>query len=214
MHNLPRQPIPATPAAPPGSLAAALATLPDPRRPFDWHPDRAPLPRAGMLQVSLAAILCGARSLYAIAQWARERVEDEPTCLVALGLPPGRHPSVATLHRVFQALDVAALERIVAEWLAVAGAATTTSLALDGCPLGDDAARQPRRWRSRRAPGRGLRPAGAGGAGAGGDGRTGARTGGGQAPADPGAAGGAAGDRGRLADPAGGLPVDSGRGRG
>ncbi len=135
MHHLPRQPIPAVPAAPPGSLAAALATLPDPRRPFGWRPGRAPLPLAGVLQVSLAAVLCGARSLYAIAQWAHERVEDDPTCLVELGLPPGRHPSVATLHRLFKALDVAALERIVAAWLAVEAAPATTSLALDGKTL-------------------------------------------------------------------------------
>jgi hypothetical protein len=135
MHNLPRQPIPAAPAAPPGSLAAALATLPEPRRPFGWHPGRAPLPLAGVLQVSLAAILCGCKSLYAIAQWAHERVEDEPTCLIDLGLPAGRHPSVATLHRIFKALDVAAVERIVADWVAGAGASTTTSLALDGKTL-------------------------------------------------------------------------------
>lgn len=135
MHNLPRRAIPAAPAAPPGSLAAALATLPDPRRPFGWHPDRAPLPLAGVLQVSLAAIVCGCKSLYAIAQWATERVEDDPTCLVELGLPAGRHPSVATLHRIFKALDVAALERIVAEWLAVVAAPATTSLALDGKTL-------------------------------------------------------------------------------
>lgn len=135
MHNLARRPMPAVPAAASGSLAAALATLPDPRRPFGWHPGRAPLPLAGVLQVSLAAIVCGCKSLYAIAQGAAERVEDDPACLVDLGLPPGRHPSVATLHRLFKALDVAALERLVADWLAVVAAPATTSLALDGKTL-------------------------------------------------------------------------------
>jgi hypothetical protein len=76
-----------------------------------------------------------------MAHWARERVEDSPTCLADLGLPAGRHPSVATLHRIFTALDVAARERIVADWLAVVAAPATTSLTLDGCTLGDDTAR-------------------------------------------------------------------------
>ena len=34
MRNMERKPIPAGPDAPPGSLAAALATVPDPRRPY------------------------------------------------------------------------------------------------------------------------------------------------------------------------------------
>jgi len=63
-------------------------------------------------------MLCGARSLYAIAQWGRERLEDNPGLLEKLGLRPGRSPCVATLHRVFKGLDVAAFERAVGGWLA------------------------------------------------------------------------------------------------
>ena len=63
-------------------------------------------------------MLCGARSLYAIAQWARERRADDPALLVALGMAPGRSPSVATLHRVFKGLDVARFEAIIGQWLA------------------------------------------------------------------------------------------------
>lgn len=135
MHNLPRQPIPPGPVAPPGSLAAALATIPDPRRPFGWRSGRAPLPLVGVLQVAVAAMLCGARSLYAIAQWAGERVEDDAAALVPLGLPPGRSPAVATLHRVCKALDVAAFERALGEWLAASGVAPTDAVALDGKTL-------------------------------------------------------------------------------
>ena len=124
--------LPAAPPAEPGSLAAALAAVPDPRRPRGWRPDRPPLPLAGILQVAVAAMLCGARSLYAIAQWARERVEDDPEALVPLGLPPGRSPSVATLHRVFKGLDVAAFEAALGGWLAAGGAAPDEALALDG----------------------------------------------------------------------------------
>jgi len=129
------KPIPVAPPAPPGSLAAALAAVPDPRRPNGWRPDRAPLPLVGMLQVAVAAMLGGARSLYAVAQWARERVEDDPAALVPLGLPPGRSPSVATLHRVFKALDVAAFERALGGWLGGSGVEVDDALALDGKAL-------------------------------------------------------------------------------
>ena len=126
---------PVAPPAPPGSLAAALAAVPDPRRPRGWRPDRAPLPLVGILQTAVAALLCGARSLYAVAQWGRERVADDPAVLVPLGLPPGRSPSVATLHRVFKGLDIAAFERALGGWLAASGVAADDALALDGKTL-------------------------------------------------------------------------------
>jgi hypothetical protein len=89
----------------------------------------------GLLQLTVVALLCGARSLYAIAQWADERRQDAPYVLEALGLPPGRRPCVATLHRVFKALDVAAFETALGTWLAQTGVAPTDALALDGKTL-------------------------------------------------------------------------------
>jgi hypothetical protein len=83
----------------------------------------------------MAATVCGARSLDAIAQWARERVEEESEALVALGLPAGRSPSVATLHRVFKKLDVVALEAALGRWLAQTGAQPIEAIAVDGKPL-------------------------------------------------------------------------------
>jgi hypothetical protein len=130
-----RKVIPGCGPAPPGSLAEALAAVPDPRRPYGWHPERAPLPLVGLLQFAVAAILCGARSLYAMAQWGRERVEDDPTLLTELGLPAGRSPSVATLHRLFKALDIEAFERAVGSWLAATGVQPPEPLALDGKTL-------------------------------------------------------------------------------
>jgi hypothetical protein len=98
----------------------------------------------GLLQLTVAALVCGARSLYAIAQWGQERLEDDPALLVALGLPPGRRPCVATLHRVFRALDVAAFEAAVGAWLAPTGVAPDDPLALDGKTLrGIPASRSP-----------------------------------------------------------------------
>ena len=129
------KPLPVAPPAPPGSVAAALRAVPDPRHPNGWRPDRPPLPLVGVLQLAVAAMLCGARSLYAVAQWGRERVEDDPGALAPLGLPPGRSPSVATLHRVFKALDVAAFERALGAWLAEHGVDPDDALALGGKTL-------------------------------------------------------------------------------
>jgi hypothetical protein len=118
-----------------GSLAEALGVVPEPRQPYGWSPGRSPLPLVGILQVAMAATVCGARSLYAIAQWARERVEECPEALVALGLPAGRSPSVATLHRVFKKLDIVALEAALGAWLARTGAQPIEAVALDGKTL-------------------------------------------------------------------------------
>ncbi len=131
-----RRPLPTLPAPPPpGSLAAALAQLPDPRRPFGWRGDYPPIPLVALLQVALAAMLCGSLSLNAIAQWVRERVEDDPELLTALGLPPGRRPCVATFHRIFKALDVTAFEQVVGTWLMATGVAPTDAVAVDGKAL-------------------------------------------------------------------------------
>lgn len=129
------RPFPQAVLPPPGSLAAALATIPDPRHPFGWRPQYAPVPLAPLLLVVLAATLCGARSLYAIAQWARERREDAPQLLEALGVPPGRSPSVATLHRVLRRLDVAAYEQAVGAWLQRTMGAPAEAIAIDGKSL-------------------------------------------------------------------------------
>jgi hypothetical protein len=100
-----------------GSLAEALSTVPDPRRPYGWRPGHEPIPLVGLLQQTVVALLCGARSQSAVAQWGRERLEDDPELLGALGLPPGRSPCVATLHRLYKELDVAAFEAALGEWL-------------------------------------------------------------------------------------------------
>jgi hypothetical protein len=130
-----RKPLPEAPPAPAGSLAAALAAVPDPRRPYGWRPEYPPLPLVALLQLAVAAMLCGARSLYAVAQWGHERLEDDPALLEQLGLPPGRSPCVATLHRVCKALDVAAFEQAVGAWLAQTGVAPTDPVAVDGKTL-------------------------------------------------------------------------------
>lgn len=130
-----RKAIPQLPTAPAGSLAAAFASVPEPRKPYGWRPEYPPLPLVALLQLTVAAVLCGARGLSAIAQWSRERLSDEPELLLELGLPAGRSPCIATLHRIYKALDVAAFERAVGAWLQTTGLSPQEPVALDGKTL-------------------------------------------------------------------------------
>ena len=82
-----------------------------------------------ILGLAVCAMLCGARSLYAIAQWGRDH--GAPTAEL-LGFSHGRTPCVATLHRVFKDLDVSAFEAVLAEWLVNTGAKPDDPLSLDG----------------------------------------------------------------------------------
>ena len=125
----------APPVTIPGTLAAALAGVPDPRRPYGWRTGYVPVPLVALLQATVVAVLCGARSLYAVAQWVRERAEDDPSLLEALGFPSGRSTCVATLHRVYRALDVDAFERAVGGWLATTVVAPDDAVAVDGKTL-------------------------------------------------------------------------------
>ncbi len=113
-----------------GLLAEALAAIPDPRRRHVRVHGLVPL-----LVLSVSAMLCGARSLYAIAQWGRERMADDPALRAALGFAPGRSPCVATRHRVFKRIDVAAFEAALGGWLAQTGVAPDDPVALDGKTL-------------------------------------------------------------------------------
>ena len=131
MKGLERKEI-APPAAAPGTLAAALAVVPDPRRPSGWRPNCTPVPLVALLHATVVAILCGARSQSAVAQWVQERLADEPGLLEALGFPPGRGTCVATLHRVYRALDAHAFEQAVGAWLASTLVAPEDAVAVDG----------------------------------------------------------------------------------
>ena len=90
------------------SLLDAFATVPDPRKP---RGRRHPLP--ALLALSAAAMLSGARSLYAIAQWGRLQA---PATVRALGFTRERTPTVSTLHLVFKALDAQAFEAVLSQW--------------------------------------------------------------------------------------------------
>ncbi len=109
------------------SLLAAFATVPDPRLP---RGRRHPLP--AILALSTAAMLCGARSLYAIAQWGRLQ---PPAVVRALGFTRETTPAVSTLHQVFSALDVTAFEAALASWAQTYLGDRQEAIALDGKAL-------------------------------------------------------------------------------
>jgi hypothetical protein len=87
---------------------------------------------AVLLAMSVAALLCGSRSLYAIAQWGRD---NQKRVCSALGIERGSTPCVATLHRVFKELDVVAFERVLAEWLGSRFTRPGEGIAIDGKAL-------------------------------------------------------------------------------
>lgn len=67
-----------------------------------------------VLGVAVCAVLAGARSYIAIAEWARDLT---PSVRARLGL--GRRPPCeATIRRVLQAVDAAELDQVVSTWLA------------------------------------------------------------------------------------------------
>jgi hypothetical protein len=109
------------------SLREAFARVPDPRKP---RGRRHPLP--ALLALSTAAMLSGARSLYAIAQWGRLQTPD---FVRALGFTRPKTPAVSTLHLVFKDLDVAAFEAAVGDWAVEQLGDRGEAIALDGKAL-------------------------------------------------------------------------------
>src|SRR5919199_4537704 len=105
------------------TLRAAFASVPDTRNP---HGRRHPLP--AILALATAAMLSGARSLYAIGQWGRLQ---RPEVLHVLGFTRPATPSVSTIHVVFQTLDVAAFEAALSAW-AQAHVGAEPVVAVDG----------------------------------------------------------------------------------
>jgi len=93
----------------PEDLLEALGRVPDPR---DRRGIRYPL--VPVLAIAVCAMLAGARSYAAIAEWA---ADAPPRLRARLGLP-GAVPDLATIWRVLTAVDPAALDAAVGAWVA------------------------------------------------------------------------------------------------
>ena len=109
------------------SLLAAFARVPDVR---SRHGRRSPLP--ALLTLATAAMLAGARSLYAIVQWGQLQPTEVQR---ALGFTRGRLPAIATRHYAFKRLEVLAFEAVLQAWATQALGQTELHLVLDGKAL-------------------------------------------------------------------------------
>ena len=107
-------------------LREALSRVPDPR---SRRGIRHSL--AAVLTMAVCAMLGGARSLYAIAQWGREH----PELAGSLGFDREKTPCQATLHYVFRRLDAEAFETVLGEWAQGVLGPGDQTLAIDGKAL-------------------------------------------------------------------------------
>jgi predicted transposase YbfD/YdcC len=108
-----------------GDLLEALAAVVDPRA------RRGVRHRfSSILAIGVCAVLAGATSFVAIAEWASDLT---PGVRLRLGLGR-RPPSESTIRRVLQRVDAAALDRAVSAWLAarIDPQSGTSVIAIDG----------------------------------------------------------------------------------
>jgi hypothetical protein len=115
------------------SLRDALADVPDFRQAQGRRYELLPV-----LLLCCVAVMCGARSQAAIADWGQNY---GTRWLTRLGIRRRRGPSQPTLHRICKALDATRLEQCVTRWteqvlIACAGSNTTLeALCVDGKSL-------------------------------------------------------------------------------
>lgn len=126
MQSTSRSSAVATTTIAPASLAAAFATMPDPRRAASVV-----YPLAAVLALAVAALLANHRSVLAIAEWG---TRQDPALRTALGFPTDRTPCQSTLQRLFRQLDGDALAATLTAYVAPSAApgADRQGVAIDG----------------------------------------------------------------------------------
>lgn len=109
------------------SLVEWFAGVPDPRQASGRRH-----PLAALLTQATVAMLGGARSLEAIAQFGRDR---GAAFAQAMGYGHPRSPCKATFHNVFKALGAAPFEQALSGWLRQRAAAGWERVSVDGKTL-------------------------------------------------------------------------------
>ena len=109
------------------SLYEVFSQLPDPRSRLGRRH-----PLSAILSQATVAMLGGARSLEAIAQFGRDRGWRFAR---ALGFTRDQMPCKATFHNVFKVLDAEVFERALAQWLGGRRRAGWRRIAIDGKTL-------------------------------------------------------------------------------
>jgi len=93
------------------TLFSAFSRIPDPRhRQGRRHPIQA------IMALTTAAILCGCKGVDAIAQWGRVNLRPNLDLFRKFGFTSFKSPAPSTLHEVYKVIDVAAVERVLADW--------------------------------------------------------------------------------------------------
>jgi len=105
-------------------LSVVFDQIPDPRNPSGRRH-----PLSAILTLAAVAMLSGARSLEAMAQFGRDRGERFTRLL---GFTRDRPPCKATFHNVFKALDTTLFERAVSRWLRGRRVSGWEAIAIDG----------------------------------------------------------------------------------
>jgi len=111
--------IPTQPGSLP-SLANALRTVPEHRKPRGYRKDDPPYPLVPMLLLLLVSVLCGRRGYQSIADWAEMCVTEHPELADALGCPRDRRrptPAAATLFRCVRDLCLRPFQDVMQTWL-------------------------------------------------------------------------------------------------
>ena len=105
-------------------LSVVFDQIPDPRNPSGRRH-----PLSAILTLAAVAMLSGARSLEAMAQFGRDRGRSFTRLL---GFTRDRPPCKATFHNVFKALDTTVFERAIRRWLRGRTASGWEAIAIDG----------------------------------------------------------------------------------
>jgi hypothetical protein len=118
-----------------GSLYEVFCGIPDPR-----HRRGTVYPLASVLTLIATAMLCGARSLAAIAQWGRDYNDLAPLLGLSRRTRDGRRyrtPCTSELHTLLAALGGAAFEGALTRWISAQGVADLPErlMAIDGKAL-------------------------------------------------------------------------------
>jgi hypothetical protein len=109
------------------SLYEALGSVPDPR-----HKSGQRHPLQAILTLCSVAMLSGAKSLYAIAQFGRDRGKD---FALVLGFTREKTIGCTMLHYLFKELDAQAFEKVLRQWAAGRAAVGWKAVHIDGKKL-------------------------------------------------------------------------------
>lgn len=113
------------------SLAKALESVPEHRRPRGFRADQPPVLLIPTLLLLLVSVLCGRRGYIAIAEWAAQCARSHPEVLDALGFPAGRSPRTpvaATLFRIVRDMHFRQFQEAVQGWLTQSAVALRVTL--------------------------------------------------------------------------------------